>query len=234
CLLAPESIVALPSLAQAAVKNSAFGRGGLPITSVHALAPAIAFIFLGALYGTKRVLAWIERSPRLDASAKRLVSVCIPLIILLATLGHNFGDNLVGQLNFRGESWQPVSDRRFLSVRNVFEGALYVQDAQDRAAWELIRLIPPGASVSASGDLLVPLSHRRTLLEFGMNHYNYFAADYVLLNERNMYFGAGSYRWFDDRPSRNQAIVRALVAEMLKSGDWRLVAGREGLWLLKR
>ncbi|GAG53651.1 unnamed protein product, partial [marine sediment metagenome] len=92
-------------------------------------------------------------------------------VILITTLASNFTPNLLGKpvadrVKHNGEL---IFDERFLDVSNIFDKRLYIMDEEDRLAWDFIKMIPKKASVTASGDLLTPLSTRRKIYLFGMN-----------------------------------------------------------------
>lgn len=85
-------------------------------------------------------------------------------------------------------------------------------------------MIPRGASVTASGDLLLPLSTRKRLFSFGLNepqawdsqyspedYYPAYESDYILIHTKNICNGLGGQYAFVDASLAKQIIEEKLI-----------------------
>jgi len=164
-------------------------KGPLPNENSYYISNVVPFLFLGYIYGLDRLNIILDKF-KIRESIKKRFNYFIISFSLLASGFFILGENILGQIHN-----DYIYDNRFSKVRNIFDPIFYEMDDDDRIAWSMIKMIPQEASVSASGDLLIPLSHRKKLLEFGFvkTEYDYFNVDYILLNKRNMYHGAGHY-----------------------------------------
>lgn len=187
------------------------------------LSNVIPFIFIGFIYGLNRAAYFLSRLKFLSIKPKTAAYIFI-FGAFSSSIFTIFGGNIYGTIHS-----DEIYDKRFMNVKNIYHREFYTMDEGDRAAWSLIKMIPPDASVSASGDLLIPLSHRKTLFEFGFkdSYQDYFDADYILINKRNMYFGAGHYA----KPKESDFIK---LESLVRQGDFTLVAGKESYFLYKR
>lgn len=153
------------------------------------LSGAIPFIFIGFVFSIKKLDNLITM-----LNLKLNISIFLLTFILVACFMGNFLKNIYGTLNT-----DDIYDKRFLNATNIYDKLFYTLDPSDTLAWKIIRMIPAKASVSATGDLLVPLSHRKKLLQFGFDDeeegggYDYWNVDYIIINKKNRYFGAGHY-----------------------------------------
>jgi len=226
CLLSPEMLPALPSILNVCLKNVAYHRGGLPNNAAHSIAPAIPFIVIGTIFACHRISRWVSRR-----WGKAEWPVLLAAVIFLLNVYQNFGDNIPGRQDFLGDL--PVQDRRFLDARSIYDRRFYETEERDRVAWEMIAKVPSDAVVSATGDLLPALSHRRYLLEFGQSDYNFFNAEYFLLNTENLYNGSGKYNWLFTENELNCPAMEKLIQAMLSTGKYELLAHEGTFWLLR-
>lgn len=193
----------------------------------HYISGMIPFLFIGTIYSIARTGAIISnylKIKNINFNQKQ-VHFIFALIVLVGCFFSNFGSNIIGS-PYPEECGQ-VQDKRFLDAKNIYDKRFYTMDGEDSAAWELIKMIPLDASVSASGDLLIPLSNRRTILEFLSKEYNYLSAEYILIHNKNMYMGAGHYEWDDARMIEE-------LDRLLKSKDWALLGHKKDFFLFKR
>jgi len=91
----------------------------------------------------------------------------------------------------RSTGWGVIKDTRFMNIKSIYDKRFYVMDEEDKMAWRMINKIPndPDIAVSASGDLLAPLSSRKKMIEFLDDDYDYYDVDYILIHNRHMYMG---------------------------------------------
>jgi len=177
----------------------------------------IPAIFIGVIYFIKRM----------QITFKMKSSVVMAAVIFLGCLLSNFTNNIIGDPYPASEG--VIKDTRFLNIKNIYDKRFYVMDEEDKMAWRMINKIPndPDIAVSASGDLLAPLSSRKKLLEFLTDHYDYYDVDYILIHNRHMYMGAGHYDW-DDKQMKNE------LQQLLVNEDWDLNAHEGTFYLFKR
>lgn len=160
----------------------------------YLFSPLIPFLFISLLFSLRRI------SVRLG---KRGI-LCISFLIFLLCFLSNFGRNIPGCVAIEREDIGDICDARFMAVKNIFDRRFYTVDEEDRIAWKFIGMIPKGASVAASGDLLPALSSRKVLYEFGLNNpkttnsesfkaYPAYNADYILIHKKCLYNGLGGH-----------------------------------------
>jgi uncharacterized membrane protein len=195
------------------------------------LANIIPFLFVGYILGIRH-LSKILNKFKLSPLYIERINISITVSSLTLCFLGMFGNNIYGSLN-----QDTIYDNRLLNVQNIYSPVFYKMDEADKIAWELINLIPKNASVSASGDLLIPLSHRERIVEFGplkvdypggrINKLDYFDTDYILINRKNMYFGAGHYAQPRDK---DWDILRSLINAKV----FKVLADRGSYILLKK
>ncbi len=220
-VFSPEFYICLPSLLEILfTKYFVFQRA-------HYISGMIPFLFIGIIYSIARtgtIISNYLKIKNINFNQKQ-VHFMLALIVLAGCFFSNFGSNIIGS-PYPEECGQ-VQDKRFLEVKNIYDKRFYTLDEEDSAAWEMIKMIPLDASVSASGDLLIPLSNRRTVLEFLSKDYNYLSVDYILIHNKNMHMGAGHYEWDDARMAEE-------LDRLFKSKDWALLAHKKDFFLFKR
>lgn len=198
-------------------------KGPLGLAQSYYLANVAPFIFIGFIYGLRRLSHLLSGLSVLRITQKTTAYVLI-VGSFLSSILVIFGGNIYGTIHS-----DEIHDKRFMNIKNIYNSKFYTMDEGDKVAWSLIKMIPPHASVSASGDLLIPLSHREKLVEFGPTEFtqDYFNVDYILINKKNMYFGAGHYA----RPKESDFIK---LESLVRQGNFVLVAGKESYFLYKR
>ena len=193
-------------------------------------APIIPLAFIGLIFFLRR----------LGPFAKRFA-----VLILITSLASNFTPNLLGKspAERMKEDGELIFDKRFLDVKNIFDKRLYIMDDEDRLAWEFIAMIPKEVSVTASGDLLTPLSTRSEVYLFGMNephaqhseygpqdYYPAYESDYILIHTKNIYSGIGG-----DYPFADKELVEEIIKEkLLKGGKYSIIRQEGNFILLKK
>lgn len=197
--------------------------------SAHWISNIIPFAIIAALYGYIKICKFIYSLKKVNPSVKRLISDLVLFSIFISSLISNFTPNIIAEPNN-----DYINDRRFLEVDNIFDKKLYTMDESDKVAWEMIRQIPPNASVSASGDLLTPLSHRHILREYPDDLTDYLDVDYILVHTKIIYNGAGHYNWFSQDDHENKEILLDKIRQLLDSKRWILIANKQDFFLLKR
>ncbi|MDD5729517.1 MAG: DUF2079 domain-containing protein [Candidatus Omnitrophica bacterium] len=148
--------------------------------------PVIPFAFVGFIFALKRLNA----------------RILIPAVFCLAVIS-NLAPNFLGPLPKDAQK-ESISDPGFLKVNNIFDSKIYTLSQDNKPAWDIIKMLPDNASVTASGDLLPALSSRKNLYEFGLNvgggagafyarGYSYpaYSADYIFIHKKNLANGFG-------------------------------------------
>ena len=91
---------------------------------------------------------------------------------------------------------------------------------------EAVAKIPRDASVAASGHLLPALSPRAVLYEYGHRDVDYTDVDWILIEDRDLYSGAGSYITI---PSGDLSRHRAVLLD-----GFEVMMERDRVLLMKR
>lgn len=201
-----------------------FMKGPLLNEGSYYISGAIPFIMLGYVYGLAR-LDRILTKFRVKGAVRNRIIYFIIFCSIFISISISLGNNIYGTVNKDAQ----IYDTRFSNVKNIFDPVFYKMDGGDKLAWSLIRQIPKAASVSASGDLLIPLSHRKRLLEFGNKEvgYDYFNAEYIILNRRNMYHGAGHYSEITEEDLGQ-------LYSLVENGKFKILSEKGGFILLKK
>ncbi|MCF7800369.1 DUF2079 domain-containing protein, partial [Candidatus Babeliales bacterium] len=139
----------------------------------HYICGIIVFAFIAIIYTYKKIFLIINKM-NISLKKKNNIIKILIFILLTWTLVSNFGDTMIVGSNAKRAS---AVDPRFLNVKNMFNPVFYLQDYEDKIAWEFIEKIPPDSSVAASSDLLPALSSRKELYEFGL--YKFADKDYL-------------------------------------------------------
>lgn len=183
----------------------------------HYISALIPALFIGTIYFIKKLqLRFKMKSPVVLAAA-----------VLGGCLVSNFTDNIIGGPYPISEGI--VEDTRFIDAKNIYAIRFYVMDAEDKIAWRMINMIPkdPDVAVAASGDLLIPLSSRKKILQFLDKGYDYRDVDYILIHNRSMYMGAGHYEWDKERAQEE-------IGLLLADRNWDLIAQEGTFYLFKK
>jgi len=212
------SLIAIPGFLQLLFVN-----GPLDYPASHYLSGVIPFIILGYIYGLARLDIILSKF-KIKQSVRNKITyliICISIAVCVIT---SFGNNIYGTLRTN----RYIDDPRFLKIKNIFNTAFFTMDNGDKIAWSMINKIPANASVSASGDLLIPLSHREKLFEFGNEEigYDYFDVEYIVLNKRRMYYGAGNYSEIKERDLER-------LDYLVDKGKFKILSKRGDFLLLK-
>ncbi len=174
------------------------------------LAVVIPFLFIGFIWFFRRL------------KVGRNLKIFILILVLICSIFSNFYRNIIGDNYFETPiDKENCVDKRFNNVRNIFNKKLYIMDSEDKKAWKFISLIPRNASVTASGDLLLPLAMRNKLYSFGLNeseaweneaylmknfYYPSYEADYILIHTKNLCNGLGGQYAFVDKAQANEIV----------------------------
>lgn len=217
-LLSPAILVAaVPTFAQVLLLN----RAWLYHSDRHWAAPALPFLMVAALKAVAPVCRFLDRLRHGPAGGtpRPATQYAVLTGLLVASAVSNFLPNIFS----RSRGRYCIYDTRFLSARNVFAREFRQMDDGDRIAWDLIKLIPPDASVATSGDLLPALSSRAVCVQFGAEPgpakarpVEYADVDWILLHFADMYFGSGRYRCAGDERTKR------LLLELVADGRWEV------------
>lgn len=197
-------------------------KGPLAYENSYYISNVIPFVFLGYIYGLNRLNIILTKF-KMRYSVREKISYFFIVLSIFVCGFSIFGENIFGTVHD-----DYIYDTRFSEAKNIFDPVFYKMDEGDKIAWSMIKMIPKETSVSASGDLLIPLSHRKKLLEFGNREvgYDYFNADYIIINKKNMYHGAGQY---SEVVEEDLARLDSLVSE----GKFKIVSKKGAFVLLK-
>jgi hypothetical protein len=184
--------------------------GGFAGNLLHFIAPAVAASVGGAVIASCG-RPWAMRAALACLAAAVLVHVTPTGLALVATdCAHN----------------GPPRDAWMCDVWSPFDPAFRARGAEDTDRDALVALIPPEASVAATGNLLPALTPRATLWEYGHDDVPFATADYVALDGVDRYAGAGRYLSTGDLTPHERA---------LESGGFALVRRFDsGLVLMRR
>jgi hypothetical protein len=195
----------------------------------------IPFVFMSLITTLKKI--------RVRVGQRGVIAV-VYFLILMCFLG-GLTRNIIGETAREDGVW-PIQynnecDNRFLDVRNVFDKRLYTMDAEDRVAWEMIGMIPKGASVTVTGDLLPAVSSRRYVYEFAYSHprsidgerdlkgYPNTNVDFILVNKKCLIHGlGGGYVRLEEKYLEDE------ILRMVTDFNFRIVAKKGNYVLLER
>lgn len=188
------------------------------------LSAVIPCIFVGMLFVLQKIDNYLRA--RLHVKAEAVVA------LLVITLSFCVWKDVTGN-NYGSFDNEYINDKKFIGVKSIYDKRFYIKDDSDRIAWKMIEMVPDDASVSATGDLLVPLSHREKILEFAFDDlddgggYNYFDVDYIAINRKNQYFGAGRYAFPEKKHFRK-------LDKLIEEGMFDILYEEKSFLLLKR
>ncbi|MBT9560905.1 MAG: DUF2079 domain-containing protein [Myxococcales bacterium] len=184
--------------------------GGFAGNLLHFIAPAVAAAVGGAVIASCG-RPWAMRAALGCLAATLLVHVTPTGLALVATdCVHN----------------GPPKDPWMCDVWSPFDPAFRARGVEDADRDALGALIPPEASVTATGNLLPVLTPRATLWEYGHDDVPFATADYVALDGVDRYAGAGRYLGTGDLAPHQRALT---------DGGYALVKRFDsGLLLMKR
>ena len=178
---------------------------------IHWLAPMVPTIFAAGIMGTKRLSDLLERHNRHSLSRGLAIAPAVACALSVVT-----PSSLV-----QNSSARPTHNPEVAYITSAYSPALFHMSAEDEAAWRAIAAVPAAASVAASGDLMAPLSGRKTLYEYNFDlpyrdgHIrDYLDADYLAIHARCESDGAGIYAWPGIMHLRTQMLG------LLASGRW--------------
>ncbi len=225
-LFTPEILLGLPSIFLIVnTEDFLFQRA-------HYISNLVPFIFIGTIFFIKKISAAYPTEE--GCHDRKLINIfkkhCPTILSLLVFLGcflSNFAPNIIGGPH-RADVYR-IADDRFINITNIYDPRFYQMDKADRIAWRMVNMIPkdPLISVAATGDLLPPLSSRKKIIEFLDNQYDYYAVDYILIHNKNMYMGAGQYFWNDEK-------IKEELTELLNNNAWETLAIEDDFYLFKR
>lgn len=216
-LLAPEVLlIAAPSFGQ-------FLLTGPRLTTPqdHWLSGAIPFVVIASLFGLRRVMRGVERLPqKYTVKTKVLLHLALPA----ATIAALFGDTRIGELHD-----DYIDDQRFIAASSIYDPVYFTREESDYRAWTFLELIPPQASVATNYNLLLPLSHRLRLYDYGNPHVkgSDLTADFILLRLEETYYGGG-HDTFLTGENLNQ------LKPLIEAGIYRIVKFEKPFLLLTR
>lgn len=193
----------------------------------YSLSPAIPFMFVSLIFALRNIKKIFVYVPAFRSKTVMMILNGLIYSIMLSSAYSNFGNNRLGFLNN-----DQIDDRRFIAIKNIYDHRFYETDQVDKEAWNLIKMIPEDACVSASGDLLVPLSHRACLREFardefGSQNYDYYNTDYIFINRKSFYHGTGHYAKINDQHLNE-------IKKLISDNVFTVIAEKDTFLLLKK
>jgi uncharacterized membrane protein len=246
-LLGPGVLVmAVPALGQLLLH-----AGPLTLYHRHWVAAPLPFIMWATVQGcanAKRLLGCGVRGRgsgvRTRTEERPLPYLALLTMVLVGCALSNVAPNILGTMNRESPGF-PEPPEAMQRAITVYDAVFYRPTERSRNAWALIGRIPRDASVAASGDLLVPLSNRRTLYEFLDGSVPWREAEYFLINADPVFFGAGHYALgitkadlgvhpLDQLPELHRRRVLDLIRRMEAQGEWELLDRRGNIFLFRR
>jgi len=203
-LLSPlTTLIAAPDYLLNALSATPFQRR----IEFHYTALEIPFLFAAAVLGLMRLWRWLGggfgRAEEAMAG-QRLRRETLALLVLLTALAGNY---LLGPLPFA----LPGA---------AYDGKSYARTAHDLALDKAVKLIPPGAKVSANNNAGAQLAARRVAYVFP-----YFAgADWVLVDERHPFF-------YDKEDKKMHQLA---LGRLVLDGRFESVFAEDGVYVFKR
>lgn len=229
-LLLPEFYISLPVFFQIFLCKRAieFGRA-------YYAAPLVPLMFVAIVFFFNRLrdfLIFIS-----DTTKQRIIGITTGLL-LISCLYSNFIPNILGYLRE-----DRLTDERFRDVENIYDKRFYQIDKKNKAAWELINLIPPEAGVMATADLCAALATRKIIYCFpypyaennmlrnekvDLEKMQLFLEklDYLFLNYEYKGYGVGEY------PSFSVGEFERVVNYLIAGGKWKTLVRKNRLILL--
>ena len=204
-LLSWETAVGAVGLASILLHKSGFA-GNL----LHLMTPLVAAAMAGAVVAAGRL-----QRPHLErwVVAAVLVAHLQPWIPPIVAVDASANGPAPAELS-HGGAWSPVHSR--------YHTPMGPADAR----LEAVAKISEDAAVTASGHLLPALSPRAILYEYGHRDVDYTDVDWILIEDRNLYSGAGSYITI---PNGDLAQHRATLL-----AGFEVVMERDRVLLMKR
>lgn len=193
------------------------GRGKFMNENSYYLAPIIPFIFVSLVVSAAKIKS------KFGIHKARVITISVVFLCIVSGFGRNIIGCTAKESGVLEEPESRLYDTRFINVKNIFDRRIYGTDMNDKAAWEMIALIPKDAAVTASGDLLPALSSRRIIYEFALNipaasfslfpkaTYPNYEVDYILINRQCVINGLGGHYAFLVR-DRLEEEIRALTS----------------------
>lgn len=203
-LLSPlTTLIAAPEYLLNALSATPFQRR----IEFHYTALEIPFLFAAAVLGLMRLWRWLGGGfgRAEDAMAgQRLRRETLALLVLLAALA---GGYFIGPLPFA----LPGA---------AYAGKDFARTAHDVTLDKAVKLIPPGAKVSANNNAGAQLAARRVVYVFP-----YFAgADWVLVDERHPFF-------YDKEDTKMHQLA---LGRLVLDGRFESVFAEDGVYVFKR
>ena len=222
-LFTPEILLGFPSIFLILnTENFLFQRA-------HYISDLVPFIFIGTILFIKKISLTYQYEGEKESHSQAMIRkrTTLSSFVLIGCFLSNFFPNIIGGPH--QDDVYPIEDRRFLNVSNIYDPKFYIMDEEDRIAWRMVNMIPkdPLVSVAATGDLLVPLSSRKKIVEFLDNQYDYYDVDYILIHGESMYMGAGQYVWDEEEIDKK-------IEELLHDKNWETVAIEDCFYLFKK
>ncbi|HRU07510.1 MAG TPA: DUF2079 domain-containing protein [Candidatus Brocadiia bacterium] len=140
--------------------------------------------------------------------------------------------------NRLGAVFEPtVADRDRAYIQNIYAPALYRRSADDRAAMDMIELVPPNAPLAATGHLLPWVANRAVVVHYPPKHEagagRLGQVWGILVDKRLLHAGGGGYPVLDADPTDNARLLDKAKAAFLARG-WELAGEERSCFLLRR
>jgi hypothetical protein len=142
--------------------------------------------------------------------------------LVLSSVSWSFMPHWMGERNL-----DEIIDNRFNNVYTFYNSSIYSEDADDKIAKILINKIPKGARVASTADLMPLLSNRKVIIEVLHEAKDYFDVDYIFINGKNLYWGAGHYRYDEKK-------INGLIDHLSRNSSWELLHKESTFSIFKR
>jgi uncharacterized membrane protein len=197
------ALVAAPELLLNALSATAYQRR----IEFHYTALVIPFLYAASVLGLMRLWRWLGsgwRRAEDTMGGERVRRSTLAMLVLLVALAGNY---FLGPLPFS----LPGA---------AYDARDYARDAHDAALDGAVKLIPPGAKVSANNNAGAQLAARRVAYVFP-----YFAdADWVVVDERHPFY-------YDREDTRLHQLA---LGKLVLDGRFRSVYARDGVYVFRR
>lgn len=147
----------------------------------------------------------------LNNSQKR--SSLLKILLILCCLS-NFVPNIIGEFNRESKAEGNIEDKSYFNIRNIYNPIFYTPKKEDKIIQKFLDKIPSNASVSSTGDILPNISSRKKFYQLLDDKVNYLDVDFIIINLRNRYMGAGHYRYDEEK-------LQQLVQDLSHTPHWK-------------
>jgi len=135
----------------------------LPVRQTHMVSAILPFVFWSALEGIRRLGGWSARFDFVGAARRPLVHLTLLSLMLATAVVQAFGPGIFGLYqNYGREPFHGIQ------ASNVLSADFRTPTPAERRVVEVLENVGPKEAVSANSRLLLLLSSRPEIYEFGM------------------------------------------------------------------